>query len=162
VNSARPPVNEARRRAYLEAMGFDIWVPRSGAAAGGPASGRLQLGPGQGSTLVVCGAAEESVSRFAGDLARVLGGEPMWAWPDYEAAADALALEEAVGARLITRVLVLGAQPARWLFTDAVPEVVGSAAVAIAASVDELGARGAAKRALWRSLRSGAPAPANA
>jgi hypothetical protein len=162
-------VSEARRRAYLEALGFDVWVPRLGTPAGslitGCPTGRLQLGPGQGSTLVVCATAEDSATRFAGDLARALGSDPVWAWPDRQATADALALEEAIGVRLITRVIVLGAEPARWLFADTVPAVVGSAAVAIAASVNELGARGAARRALWRSLRggpSGRAAPAAA
>lgn len=154
--------DEARRRAYLEAMGFDVWVSRFGGPAGGAGTGRLQLGPGQGSTLVVCGALEECASRLAGDLARVLGGDPVWAWPDHDAAAEAVALEEAIGARLITRVLVLGAEPAHWLFAGATPEVVGSAAVTLAASLQELAVRGAAKQALWRRLRGGPSVPTSA
>jgi hypothetical protein len=152
-------VNETRRRAYLEAMGFEVWVPRRGRPAGvrntaGP-TGRLLLGPGQGSTLLVCGTAEESAGRLAGDLARALGGDPVWAWPDQGAAADSLALEEAIGARLITRVIVLGSEPAQGLFAGAAPVVIGSASVTIAASMEALGTRGAARRALWRSLRRG-------
>jgi hypothetical protein len=147
---------EARRRAYLEAMGFDVWVHRS-AAHPIPQSGLLVVGPGQGSTLLVCAAAAETAGKFAADLTRALGGDPAWAWPDRggsgDGGGDSLGLEAAIGARLITRVVIFGADTARWLFDGAVPEVVASAAVSTLDGLDELAIRGAAKRALWQCLQ---------
>lgn len=150
---------EARRRAYLEAMGLEVWVARSGRAAATGAAGRLQVGPGQGSTLLVCAVAADSAGKFAGDLARALGGDPLWAWPDPAGVEGSVDLEEAVYDRLITQVVLLGAEPARWLFPDGVPASVGSAAVTTAASVDEMSVSGAAKQDLWRSLRRGPMGP---
>ena len=67
---------ETRRRAYLEALGFDVWLARPPA----PEPGALSVGPGSGSTLLVCDAAADSTPDLAKDLARALGGEPTWAW----------------------------------------------------------------------------------
>lgn len=152
---------EARRRAYLEAMGFDVWVARSPAQSmAQPMSqpGLLVVGPGQGSTLLVCAAAAETASKFAADLTRALGGDPAWAWPDRDGRGDgggeSLGLEAAIGARLITRVVIFGADTARWLFDGAVPEVVASAAVLTLDGLEELAVRGAAKRALWQRLQN--------
>jgi len=152
---------EARRRAYLEAMGFDVWVSRAAAEAaqafaGAEATARLQLGPGEGSTLVVCGEAAHSAGKFAGDLARALGSEPVWAWPDAADGADGQELEAVVDARLITRVVLLGAEVTRRLFPGGVPANVRSAVVATAAAMEELAVSGEARRALWRCLRGGA------
>lgn len=148
---------EARRRAYLEAMGFDVWVARVATrSAEQPVSqsGLLVVGPGQGSTLLVCASAAETAGKFAADLTRALGGDPAWAWPDRDGSGgDSLGLEAAIGARLITRVFIFGADTARWLFVGAVPEVVGSATVTTLDGLGELAVRGAAKRALWRRLQ---------
>ena len=164
---------EARRRAYLEAMGFDVWVARSAAQPPAQAmsqsmsqstsqSGLLVVGPGQGSTLLVCASAAETASKFAADLTRALGGDPAWAWPDRggpgggtgDGGGDSLGLEAVIGARLITRVVIFGADTARWLFDGAVPEVVASAAVSTLDGLGELAVRGAAKRALWQRLQN--------
>jgi len=170
-------VNEARRRAYLEALGFDVWVVRSAAPAGGAQSaalfdapfeapfdaladnqhGRIQVGSGRGSTLLVCSAAADSASKFAADVVRALGGDPPWAWPvsgvGSGAGGDHLTLEAAIGARLITRVLVFGDDTVRWLFQGAIPPVVGSATVTPLAGLGEISLHAAAKRALWRCLQ---------
>ncbi len=190
-------MSEARRRAYLEAMGFDVWVARSAAPAAdaqaaasfpepldGPAdrpfdgpfdaqvdtladqqSGRIQLGPGRGSTLLICSSAADSASKFAADVVRALGGDPAWAWPvrgmgrgavhgaDHGAGGEDSTLEQAIGARLITRVFVFGADSARWLFQCQIPAVVGSATVTPLAGLKEISLRGADKRALWQCLQ---------
>jgi hypothetical protein len=155
-------VIEARRRAYLEAMGFDVWVARSTAADAGEEQpgriqGHIQVGPGRGSTLLVCAAAADSASRFAADVVRALGGDPAWAWPvrgvGHGAGGDNITLEEAIGARLITRVFVFGGDTARWLFQGEIPPVVGSATVTPLAGVGEIAQQGAAKQALWRCLQ---------
>lgn len=160
---------EARRRAYLEAMGFDVWVARSAAqpiAEAGSQPGLLVVGPGQGSTLLVCAEAAQTAGKFAADLTRALGGDPVWAWPDRggdgdgprdgsgDGGGDSLGLEAAIGARLFTRVVIFGADTARWLFEEAVPEVVASAAVSTLDGLEELAVSSAAKRALWQRLQN--------
>jgi len=133
-------------------------------------SGLLVVGPGQGSTLLVCAAAAQTAGKFAADLTRALGGDPAWAWPDRgghgdgigdgphdgsgDGGGDSLALEAAIGARLFTRVVIFGADTARWLFDGAVPEVVASAAVLTLEGLEELAVRSAAKRALWQRLQN--------
>jgi hypothetical protein len=182
-------VNEARRRAYLEALGFDVWVARSAALAGGAQAaasadtpfdatlsapfdasadqqnGRIRVASGRGSTLLVCSSAADSASKFAADVVRALGGDPAWAWPirdlgrdlgrgvGRDAGGDHLTLEAAIGARLITRVLVFGDDTARWLFQGAIPPVIGSATVTPLAGLGEIAQHAAAKRALWRCLQ---------
>jgi hypothetical protein len=150
---------EARRRAYLEAMELDVWLSRSATAADTSASGLLQIGAGQGSTLVVCAEAAESAGKFAGDLARALGAEPVWAWPDRAGGGEAASLSDVIDSRLITRVLLLGETAIRWLFPGDVPATVGSAAIAPAAAMDELTVSGPAKQKLWLGLRQGAGQP---
>ena len=66
---------------------------------------------------------------------------------------DYTTLEAAIGARLITRVLVFGEDTVRWLFQGAIPPVVGSATVTPLAGLGEISRHAAAKRALWRCLQ---------
>ena len=178
-------MSEARRRAYLAAMGFDVWLARStdappgrepgaemdvryaaqadeaadgGADEGaGAQRGRIQVGPGRGSTLLVCASAADSASKFAADLVRALGGDPAWAWPvrgvGRSGGGGSLTLEEAIGARLITRVFVFGGDTESWLFAGEIPPLVGSATVTSLAGLAEISRQGAAKRALWRCLQ---------
>ena len=69
------------------------------------------------------------------------------------AAGDHTTLEAAIGARLITRVLVFGEDTVRWLFQGAIPPVVGSATVTPLAGLGEISRHASAKRALWRCLQ---------
>jgi hypothetical protein len=66
---------------------------------------------------------------------------------------DSLTLEEAIGARLITRVFVFGGDTQSWLFTGEIPPLVGSATVTSLAGLAEISQQGAAKRDLWRCLQ---------
>ena len=141
-------MTEARRRAYLEALGFDVWVMKPPA----PQWDRLVTGAGQGSVLLVCATSAEVASALSTDIARALGGDPVWAWPDPEGNPDTPCLEDAVRDRLFTRVIVFGADLAGRLFGGPAPEVLLSASVSIAGSLDELAVRGSAKRALWALL----------
>jgi len=141
---------EARRRAYLEALGLDVWVVRP--AAGEP--DRLTAGAGSGSTLLVCPAAADCTTELARDLVRAMGGEPVWAWLEPPAEDGGQALGDIVSGRLITRVLLFGTEAAQRLFRGGAPEIVGSAAVSIVPGLQELAASGSARRSLWRQLRS--------
>jgi hypothetical protein len=141
-------MNEARRRAYLEAMGYDVWVAR------GTDDGRSRLfvGPGAGSVLLVCAAPEDSCGKLAADIVRAIGNDPAWAWPDPDGGADCPTVEEAVAGRLFTRLVVFGEDLARALFGGPAPDVLASSAVQVAPGLDELAVRGTAKQALWRLL----------
>jgi hypothetical protein len=140
-------VIESRRRAYLEALGFDVWVARPPPAE----RGRLQWGANPAGTLLVCAAPEESATKFAADLVRALGGEATWAWPD-TGGGEGVGLAEAIAGHLVTRVILFGPEVERWLFFEEVPEVLGTAAIAAAPALDELAVRGRAKQSLWRLL----------
>ena len=140
---------EAGKRAYLEAMGFDVWVARPPE----PELDRLVIGPGQGSTLLLCSAPEHSASKLGGDIARILGGDPVWAWPDPEGSPERPRLEQAVANSLFTQVIVFGEETAHLLFGKDVPDVVVSSAVTVAADFEELATRGTAKQKLWSAVR---------
>lgn len=142
-------MNEARRRAYLQAMGYDVWLARAAGGSGGQPV--LAVGPGRGSTLLVCADAAGSVTKFAADLARALGGDPAWAWPDSGGAGRTL--QEAAAEGLFTRIVVFGDALASQLFGPEPPPQLGAAAVSCVPALDELADSGPAKRALWRRLR---------
>ena len=166
----------ARRNQYLSAMGIDLWVPRATAtraseAAHRPArseeiavlqpdtvmacglalTGRVVLGPGAGSTLLLCGKPGEAATALAADIARSLGSEPVWSWPAQDEAVPGMPLEQAIAERLFTRVLVFGRDllaPA----ADPGVQVIGSARLIRVDSIPVLVKSGAARRALWLAL----------
>lgn len=146
---------DPQKQAYLEAMGFDVWVARGAP----PARNRLALVPGQGSTLLVCGCAGDRETAIAADIARAVGGDPAWGWPDPEGGPDAPTLEQAIENGLITRVVVFGRQTAEQLLGEDVPAVLKSSEVAVAARFDELATRGASKQVLWALLDRGETGP---
>jgi len=147
-------VNEARRRAYLEALGLPVWVLRDGGAGEAPATAagaRLRICPGSGGTLLVCGSAAETASTLAADIVRAIGGDPAWAWPEREeGVGDSLA--EAVSERLLTAIVVFGVTLADEVFGGDAPAAVGSARVVVAPRMAALGAEPGARRTLWRQL----------
>jgi len=140
---------EARRRAYLEALGFDVWLARSAA----PEPGSLTVGPGNGSTLLVCGEAAESTTELAMDLGRAFGGEPAWAWLEPTDEAGGQVLGEVISSRLMTRVVLFGAETARRLFQGNAPAMVGSAEIAVVPDLRELAVSGSARQSLWQQMR---------
>lgn len=140
---------ESRRRAYLEALGFDVWVARPPA----PQRGRLQFGANPAGTLLVCATPADSATKFAGDVVRALGGDVSWAWPETDGG-EGQGLAEAIAGHLLTRVVLFGPEVVRWLFADEVPGTLGSASIAVAPALDELAIRGQAKQALWQALRN--------
>lgn len=140
---------DVRRQAYLEAMGVDVWVARPPE----PERDRLSLGSGQGATLLVCPAAEDAVSPLAGDIARAMGNDPVWSWPDLQGDAAGMRLGEAVDQRLFTQLIIFGEGLARQLLGSEVPGVLGSAAVHVCPGLDGLAVRGSAKKQLWQLIQ---------
>ena len=141
-------MSETRRRAYLEAMGFDVWIARPP----DPEPERLVIGAGAGSTLLVCALPEDSATKLAGDITRALGDEPVWAWPDPQDRPDNPSLPDAVEKQLFTQVIIFGNDLTGRLLGGRIPEVLGSSAVAVCSDLDELAGRAPAKKALWQVL----------
>ena len=148
---------ESRRQAYLEAMGFDVWVARPPP----PEPGRLCVVPGKGSTLLVVGRAEDCERALAGDIARAVGGDPAWAWPDPEGKAENPGLEDTIRDGLFTQAIVFGSDVAGPLLGGDASRVIASAVVVVAADLDELATRGSAKQALWRQISQPVVAPSH-
>lgn len=139
---------ESRRRAYLEAMGLDVWAIKPPP----PQLDRLVLQPGNGQTLLLCQEPEETVQRIAADIARALDQDVVWAWPDPEGQAENASLEEAIGQHLFTRVVVFGANLANRVCKGELPRTIGSASILVTMTVNELAVRGSAKQAFWEQL----------
>jgi DNA polymerase III psi subunit len=147
-------MNEATRRAYLEALDIPVWIRKehAEALAAEPVS-LLRAGPGSGQVLLVCNAQEEPASRIAADVSRALGAEPVWAWPEDGAGGHALA--DLVADRLLTAVVIFGKGLAAGLLGSGEAERLGSARVLLAPGFDELAGRPQARRALWDVIRRG-------
>lgn len=139
---------ESQRRAYLEAMNIDVWLGKPEPED----RDRLMIGPGGGSTLLLCGGADESATRLAGDINRFVGGGPVWAWPDPEGNPECPSLRDAIDAYLFTRIVVFGKSVAEMLFQGPPTQVEGSAKVVVAPGLDVLAASADARRKLWMML----------
>lgn len=139
---------ESRRRAYLNAMGLDVWALKPPP----PQPDRLVFQPGDGDTLLLCQEPDETAGRIAGDIARALGHAVVWAWPEPAGAAESASLEQAIGQHLFTRVIVFGQALAGSVFKGDAPPVMGSARILVTQSLDQLAVRGSAKQALWEQL----------
>ena len=139
---------EAQRQAYLEAMDISVWLNK-------PAANDLQrliIGPGSGSTLLVCRDSREASTAVAADVCRYLGGAPIWAWPDIEGRGDKPSLEQAVNQGLYTLVIIWGQFLAKQLIKGNLPQIMSSARVLVVADLDELGLSGDARKKLWLQL----------
>ncbi len=147
-------MNEARRRAYLEALGLPVWVLRDAAPAeeapSAPAAG-LRVCPGSGGTMLVCGGAAETSSVLAADIVRAVGGDPAWAWPE-RGEGKGTPVSDAVDERLLTAVVVFGAALADEVFGGEAPGTVGSARVVVAPRLSAVATDPKARRTLWRLL----------
>ena len=148
---------DPRRQAYLEAMGFDVWVAKPPP----PEWDRLLVRPGQGSTLLICTGPDQCDSALGEDITRAIGGDPVWAWPDPAGSPDSPRLDDVVRDGLFTRVIVFGEQVSGQLFDSGVPAVIISSAVSVVADIEELATRGTAKQALWATLKQGSGAGGN-
>lgn len=145
---------DSRQRAYLEAMHIPVWKLRVAAPAAAAAGALLKLGPGSGGVLLVCDADHESAGRLANDIARPLGGSPVWAWPVDDG--EGVALDSAVEAQLFTTVAFFGAELARRFFAGEPPAHLRSAQVLILPAMREIAHNAGARKALWTGFcRSG-------
>lgn len=145
--------------AYLEALGVPVWARKElvdgqdrAAADHGQFPAGVRLGPGSGQFLLLCSGATETAGRLASDIARAMGGQPVWAWPVDGEPGQPVA--EAVGEHLFTTLLVFGSGVGRRVFGAAAPGSVGSARVLVAPGMDELAGDPAARRSLWHMLCS--------
>ena len=145
---------EFQRRAYLEAMGFSVWLCKPVA----PDLDRLVIGPGSGGTLLLCRDAGESATRVSADICRYLADGPAWAWPDPAGSPQFPSLQEAIAQGLFTRVLIFGRALGSQLFKSQVPEIIGSAPILVAPDLDQLAASAHARRDLWLLLSDKRPA----
>jgi hypothetical protein len=139
---------ESRRRAYLDAMGLDVWTVKPKP----PEPDRLVFQPGVGETLLLCQEPDDTAIRIAGDIVRALEHGIVWAWPDPEGRAESISLEQAISQQLFTRVVVFGDALAQRVFKGNAPQVLGSARILVTQSLDELTVRGSAKQAFWKQL----------
>jgi len=139
---------ESRRRAYLDALGFDVWCTRPPA----PDFDRFLLQAGEGDTLLVCDQPCDLENPLVSDITRALAGAAVWAWPDPEGRVESLSLGEAVAQCLATRVVVFGSGLIQQIFKGEAPLVVGSARILSAPRINDLAVDGSAKRVLWKEL----------
>jgi hypothetical protein len=139
---------ESQRRAYLEAMDINVWLGKPAPVA----QDRLVIGPGSGSTLLLCHAADESATRLAADISRFLADGPLWAWPDPEGSQQYPTLEQAIDNFLFTRVVVFGQTLAEQLFSSQAPVALGSASIVVASGLSVLQGSANARLELWRKL----------
>jgi DNA polymerase III psi subunit len=144
---------EAHRRAYLEAMGINVWTSKPAA----PDTDRLVVGPGASSTLLLCRTAEESGTRLAADISRSLGGNAVWAWPDPAGSQEYPSLKDTIAQYLFTQVVLFGQALAELIFKGKAPDVLGSASVQVMADLERLSEDGMARRNLWQCLSGGLP-----
>ena len=139
---------EAQRRAYLEAMDISVWLGKPAQAD----RNRLIIGPGSGSTLLLCHNPGESATPLATDICRYLGDSPVWAWPDPEGSGERPTLESAVEKYLFTRVLLFGQTLATQLFKGHAYEILGSARIVVTSDLNELAHSASARKKLWRQI----------
>ena len=140
---------QGRKKAYLEAMGIPVWELRN-AVQTESAAQAVQLGPGAGQVLLLGSAADESAAKLSSDISRCLKSEPVWGWPAGDE--SGVRLEDSVGERLFTHVLVFGPETETVIFGGPAPDLVGSAVVVRAPSLEEIAQSGAGRRKLWAML----------
>lgn len=145
-------MTESQRLAYLEALDIPVWVPRGQARppAVDPGPGCVRLGPGTGSTILICARPEQSSGSLASDIARSLAPPPVWAWPDESG--DGMTVADAVQESLCTGLIVFGRALAERLLGSEMSDRVGPARVLIADDLEVLAGSAGARRELWRKL----------
>ena len=152
----------SRQQAYLDAMDIGVWSLRDPVSfetceaenPSQPNLAQLKLGPGSGGILLICSADNESASRLANDITRVLVGAPVWAWPHVDT--DAVNLIQAVDENLFTTIAIFGEALAAQFFDGEQPAHLSSANLVLLPSMQDIQNRAEARRTLWATFcRSG-------
>ena len=149
-------MSDVNQRAYLEAMEIPVWVPREQInrenvdQAPVFVSPGLKLGPGSGEVLLVCGSVDEPAQHIAADIARSLKVEPVWAWPDADAAGSDIGT--AISEHLFTTLIVFGKALQQQLFDGSAPESLGSARILVVPGMATLCTSSTARQALWQLI----------
>jgi hypothetical protein len=144
------PMKADRQRAYLDAMGIEVWRLRDTVAQVERTGPAIRLGPGGGGVLLLCSCAADASSLVATDIARALGAVPVWAWPQPEGGATTLG--DAVDEHLFTTVAVFGERLADDFFGGRVPASLNSARLVLLPSIEAVREQAAARRVLWQTL----------
>lgn len=145
-----------RQQAYLQAMDITVWNLRAAAPSSSTATSedavelRLKLGPGNGGVLLVCSADHESAGRLASDIARTLGGAPVWAWP--VADETAATLDDAVEENLFSTVAFFGSELTRRFFSAEPPSHIRSARLVMLPAMQDIRESADARRTLWAGI----------
>ena len=157
VLARKSQVISSRQHAYLDAMDIGIWSLRESPCLATPPvtiPPGLKLGPGGGGILLVCAADTDSATRLANDIARALGGVPVWAWPHVDP--GAIKLPNAVEENLFTTVAIFGSDLAIQFFNGDPPPSVQSANLVLLPSMQDIQDRAEARQLLWSTFcRSG-------
>jgi len=160
-------MNPARKTAYLEALGIDIWVLRrddelavsdcgddSISPDVSPASlsaDWLYVGPGSGNLLLVCACAADAATPLAADIARCLDAHPVWAWPADPDDSSATPVSEVINDRLITRIISFGIdKPSQG--PKSANESIGTAQWLQTETIARLKDDGRCRQALWAMI----------
>ncbi len=113
------------------------------------------IGPGSGSTLLLCNRPEDAALPLANDIARCLVEAPVWGWLRQEIGGPGkketgLSLERAIDERLFTRVLLFCGDATASQAGKV--EVFSSARIIYAPPLAELARDPEQKRSLWMQL----------
>lgn len=146
-------MSDQQKRAYLEAMGIDVWRMRQQPVVeteefhGDPG---IRLGPGNGSTLLICADNTDSSSKLANDIVRALGNMPVWAWPQDDGPSTGLA--STVDEHLFTVVAVFGDELAGHFFGGDVPGNIKAAKLVVLPSMQAISSESDSRKQLWHIL----------
>lgn len=151
------PMPDSRQRAYLDAMGIEVWSLRHSPDQPSPDTldePGIKLGPGDGGILLICTHDTDSASRLANDIERALGNVPVWAWPQKDQAP--VHLKTAVDEHLFTTVAIFGEELASRFYAGELPGNVNSAKLVLLPSMQDIQSSPAMRKRLWKVFcRSG-------
>ena len=145
-------VSVATQLRYLDALGIPVWKQRAGKAK----IDLLHLGPGSGSTLMVCEHAQATATAIAADISRFVGADAAWAWPLEEnsetGGRPGMDLTGIIEQNLITTVLVFGEAFSLQLMRGFDGASSGSARFIQLDDFDRLKQSAKSRRQLWQKI----------
>lgn len=151
-----------RQLHYLRALGVEAWVPREQAdVQTAPETEQtavvstqpMHIGPGEGACLLVCSKPEQSASKVAADMVRLIGPSAVWAWPS--GAEEGPGLAQAIEARLFTDLVVFGPTLASELGVADEMQTLAAARIAIMPDLQDIASSTESKKSCWAAIRAG-------